>query len=136
FQQYVECLVLGGVEEALRVPLEFLALAKAQDHLVLLTLEVGWRAQADLGWQPQPPRGFLETLLVGAELRIARLAQYAAHALELLWTGKLRLGKQGGHTERLQQASRSVGVALAYLVDIYHQLARPIGADFETGEEV
>src|SRR5712691_8394619 len=94
FQQRIERLVLGSVEETLRVLLEFLALAKAQGDLVLLTLEVRWWAQADLGGQPQPPCGLLEALFVGAELRIPRLAQQAAHALELLWAGKLRLGKQ------------------------------------------
>jgi len=44
FQQYIERFVLSGVEETLRVLLEFLALAKAQGHLVLLALEVRWWA--------------------------------------------------------------------------------------------
>jgi hypothetical protein len=35
----------------------------------------------------------------------------------------------------LQQASRGAVVALAYLIDIRHKLARPIGANFEPGEE-
>ena len=125
----------GGVQETLRVILEFLTLAKAQRHLVLLTLEVRWRAEADLGWEPQTLRGLLKTLLVGAELRVACLAQHAAHALQLLWTGELRVSKQGWHAERLQQASRAAGVALAYLVDIRYKFPRPIGADFETGKE-
>ena len=102
FQQYIERLVLSGVEETLRVLLEFLALAKAQGHLVLLALEVWWWTQANLRWQSQPPRGLLEALFVGTELRIARLAQHAAYVLELLWPGKLCLGKHGWHTEPLQ----------------------------------
>src|SRR5262249_33698710 len=129
-------LVLSRIEEALRVVLEFLALTKAQSHLVLLTLEVRWRTQADLGWQPQPSRGLLKTLLVGAELRIPRLAQHTAYALELLWTGKLRRCKQLWYPEHLQQASRGAGVALAYLVDIRDKFSRPIGANFETSEEI
>src|SRR5262245_8839224 len=136
FQQRIECLVLGSVEETLRVLLEFLALAKAQGHLVLLALEVRWWAQADLGWQPQPPRSLLKTLLVGAELRIPCLAQPAAYALQLLWTGKLSRCKQGWHSERLQQGSRGAGVALAYLVDIRDKFSRPIAANFETSEDL
>src|SRR2546428_7749635 len=135
-QQRIECLVLRRIEEALRVVLELLALTKAQGHLVLLALKVRWWAQADLGWQPQLPRGLLKTLLVGAELRIPRLAQHAAYALKLLWTRKLRCCKQGWHTERLQQSSRGAGVALAYLVNIRAKCSRPIGANFETSEEL
>src|SRR4029450_10962306 len=135
FQQYVERLVLRSVEETLRVLLQFLALAKAQGHLVLLALEIRRWAYTDLGWQPQPSCGLLEALLVGTELRIPRLAQHAAYALQLLWAGKLRLGKQGWHTERLQQGSRGAGVALAYLIDIRDKSSRPIGANSETSEE-
>src|SRR5712691_10709109 len=115
--------------------LEFLALAKAQGHLVLLALEVRRRAKADLWWEAQTPHGLLKTLLVGAELRIPLLAQDAAHAVELLWARKLRLSQQGWHAEPLQQASRAAGVALADLVDISRKFPRSIGADFEPGKE-
>ena len=91
--------MLRSVKETLRVLLEFLALAKAQGHLVLLALEVRWWAQADLGGQP--PCGLLEALFVGAELRLPRLAQHAAYALQLLWAENLCLGKHGWHTECL-----------------------------------
>ena len=73
-QQFIERLVSSSIEETLCVVLEFLTLAKAQRDLVLLPLEVGWRAERDLWWEPQAPRRCLKALLVRAELRVACLA--------------------------------------------------------------
>ena len=83
----------SGVEEALRIMPEFLALAKAQRDLVLLPFEVGWRAQRDLGWEPQASCRGLKTLLVRAELRVTCLAQHVAHAVQLLGSGELRISQ-------------------------------------------
>jgi hypothetical protein len=63
---------------------EFLALAEGEAHLIVGALKVRWWTECDLWREMQATAGFLKTLFVDTELRVARLAEQTPDGFDLL----------------------------------------------------